>query len=198
MIGRSRVERDGGEFFQIFLVGNALEIEQQQLYFGVFGDRDREFADRISASLPVAWVWRTPMPRWRRNPTGTVDNAPLWLSIATWPFGTVHIHEHGGEACNRAGAEIGKPLRIRPDDAHAGLVRGLDHPPLFRLAGDGIDLAESRRHHHRDLDAVRGAILHRADGVVAGDRDDHHFGRLRQIGQALVAFVALHLGRATD
>ncbi len=25
------------------------------------------------------------MPRWRRNPTGTVDSAPLWLSIATCP-----------------------------------------------------------------------------------------------------------------
>src|ERR1700682_3217423 len=35
-------------------------------------------------------------------------------------LGALHIHEHGGEACNGAGAEIGEALRIRADDAHAG------------------------------------------------------------------------------
>ena len=109
------------------------------------------------------------------------------------PLGAVHIHEHGGEACDRTGAEIGQPLRIGADDAHAGLVRGLDHPPLLRLAGDRIDFAKARSHHDRDLDAMRGAILHHADGVIAGDRDDHHLGRFRQVVEALVAFVALHL-----
>ena len=40
------VERDRGEFFQIFLLGNAFEIQQQQFYLRILGDRDREFADR--------------------------------------------------------------------------------------------------------------------------------------------------------
>src|SRR4051794_34697827 len=39
-----------------------------------------------------------------------------------------------------------------------------------------------------------GAVLHHADGVVAGHSDNRHFRRLGQIGEALVAFVSLHLG----
>jgi hypothetical protein len=40
------IERNGREFFQIFLIGNTLEIQKQQLHLGILGDRDREFADR--------------------------------------------------------------------------------------------------------------------------------------------------------
>ena len=186
------VERDGGEFFQIFLLGNALQIQQQQFYFGVFRDRDREFADGdvgvVAGGVGVAdadAALAQEADRHRRERAALAQHRDM-------AFGAVHVHEHGGEAGDRAGAEIGEPLRIRPDDAHAGLVRGFDHAPLFRLAGDRVDLAETRRHHHRDLDAMRGAILHRADGVVAGHRDDHHFRRFRQIGEARIAFVALH------
>ena len=188
------VERHSGEFLQIFLVGNALEIQQQQLDFGIFGNRDREFADRnvgiVAGGMGVAdadAALAQESDRHRRQRAALAQHRDM-------PLGAVHIHEHGGEAGDRAGAEIGQPLRIRPDDPHAGLVRGLDHAALLGLAGDGIDLAEARRHHHGDLDAMRGAIIHRADGVVAGDRDDHHFRRFRQIGEALVAFVALHFG----
>ena len=40
------VERDGCEFFKIFLLGNAFEIKQHQLHLGIFRDRNRELADR--------------------------------------------------------------------------------------------------------------------------------------------------------
>src|ERR1019366_9520643 len=163
-------------------------------YFGILGDGDCQFADAyvgvIAGGMAVAdadAALAQEPHRHRRQRAALAQHRDV-------PLGPVHVHEHGGEAGDRAGAEIGQPLRIRPDDAHAGLVRGLDHLPLLRLAGDGVDFAKTRRHHHRDLDAVRGAILHRADGVVAGDRDDHHFRSFRQIGQAVVAFVTLHLG----
>ena len=107
-------------------------------------------------------------------------------------FGAVHVHEHGGEAGDGAGAEIGQALRVRPDNAHAGFLRGFHHAAFLGLARHRVDLAKTRRHHHRDLDAVRRAFVHRAHGVVAGYRDDHHLGCFRQVGEARIALVALH------
>ena len=75
--------------------------------------------------------------------------------------------------------KLANPCEFGTDDAHAGLVRGLHHPPLFRLARNRIHFAEARSHDDGDLDAMRGAIFHHTDGVVAGDRDDYHFGRFR-------------------
>ena len=188
------IQCDGGQFFEIFFLRDALEIQQQQLYFGILGDRDREFADGnvriIAGSMGVAdadAALAQEADRHGRQRAALAEHRDV-------PLRSLHIHEHGGEARDSAGAEIGEALRIRADDAHAGFLRGVDHAALFRLARDGIDLAEAGRHHHRDLDAVRGAILHRTDGAVAGDRDDHHFRGLRQIGEALVAGKTLHLG----
>ena len=161
MIGRSRVERHGSEFLQIFRFGNALEVKQQQLDLGVLGDRDREFADRdigiVAGGVRMAHAdaaLTQESDRHRRQRAALAEHRDV-------AFRAIHIHEHGGEAGDRAGAEIGEPLRIGTDDAHAGLVRGLDHPPFLGLAGHCVDLAEARRHHDRDLDAVRGAIFHR-------------------------------------
>jgi len=89
--------------------------------------------------------------------------------------------------------KLASPCELGPTMRMPALCRGLDHAALLGFARDSVDLAEAGRHHHRDLDAVGRAILHRADGVVAGDRDDHHLRRFRQIGETLVAFVALHL-----
>ena len=188
------IECHGGEFFQIFFLGDALEIKQQQLHLGILGDGNSEFADgnvRIVAGgmgvtdADAALAQEPDRHRGQRAALAEHRDVPL---------GPVHVHEHGGEARDGAGAEIGEALRIGADDAHAGLVCRLDHAALLRLAGDGIDLTKTRRHHHRDLDAVRGAVLHHTDGVVAGDRDDHHVGGFRQVSQAVVAFVTLHLG----
>ena len=188
------IERHGGEFFQIFLLRDALEIKQQQLHLGILGDGDREFADR-DVRIVAGGVGVTDADAALAQESDRHGGQRAALAEhRDVPLGPVHVHEHGGEARDRAGAEVGEALRVRADDAHAGLVRDLDHAPLLGLAHDGVDLAEARRHHHRDLDAARGAILHRADGVVAGDCDDHHVGRFRQIGQAVVAFVTLHLG----
>src|ERR1700676_3361894 len=148
----------------------------------------------MSASLPVAWLWRTPMPRWSRKPTGTVESAPLWLSIATWPSARSNSINIVEKLAIAPVPKLASPCEVGPEDPHAGLVRRGHHPPLLGLASNGVDLAEARRHHHRDLDAARGAVLHSADGVVPGDRDDHHLWRFRQIREAGIALVALDLG----
>ena len=186
------VERDRGEFLQIFLLGNALQIQQQQFYLRVFRDRHRKFADGdvgvVAGGVGMAGADAALAQKADRHGR---ERAAL-AQHRDMALGAVHVHEHGGEAGDGAGAEIGQPLRVRPDDAHAGLVRGFHHAPLFRLAGDRVDFAKTRRHHHRDLDAMRRAIFHRANGVVAGHRDDHHLRRFGQIGEARIALVALH------
>ncbi len=188
------IERHSREFLEIFFLRNTLEIEQQQFYFGILGNSHCQFADGnvgiVAGGVGVAdadAALAQESHRHRRQRTALAQHRDVSL-------GPVHVHEHGGEACDRAGAEIGEALRIGPDDAHAGLARGFHHAPLFGFTGDGVDLAEAGRHHHRDLDAVGGAIIHHPDGVVAGNRDDHHLGRFRQFVEALVAFVTLHLG----
>ena len=100
---------------------------------------------------------------------------------------------HGGKRQDRAAAEVGQPLGVGPDDAHAAGVRGIAHALFLGLAFDRIGLAEAGSHHHRGLHAALGALLDRFDGRVACQRDDRRLRRFRQIRQRGIGLVSLDL-----
>ncbi len=190
------VARDRRQLFEIPAIGNALQIQQQQFHLGIFGNRTGQFADRnvaiIAGGVAVAHadtLAQQKADRRGRQRAGLAQHRDMTT-------GAIEFGEQRRERDNGASAEIRQPLRIRPDDAHAGLARRRRHALLFGLAGDRIDLAEPGRHHHHGFHAARRAVFHRVDGVVAGHRHDRQLRRFRQIAERAIAATALDFGPA--
>ena len=175
---------DPGRFGQVVRIGDALEIEEQKLDGGILRHGDRQLADghvRIVAGRVRVTHADAALPQ--ETVRDDAHRAAL-ADDADRSVGRLHLDEHGREAGDRAGAEIGQALRIRPDDPHAAGTGSLGHAALLGLAVLGIGFAEAGGHQHRDLHAGVAAFVHRLDRGVARDRDDRELGRFREIAQA--------------
>ena len=114
-----------------------------------------------SASLPVAWAWRTPMPRRAQQAVGHDAHGAALAHDADRAVLRRDLVEHGREARDRAGAEIREPLRVRPDHAHAARPRPRHHGALRLLAASAPVSPKPERHHDGDLDAHVAAFVER-------------------------------------
>ncbi len=75
------------------------------------------------------------MPRRAQQPVRHHAHGAALADDADRPVGRRRLDEHRGEARDRAGAEVGQALRVRPEHPHAAGPRGLDHRALLRARG---------------------------------------------------------------
>ena len=185
--------RDRGSLGQQVRVVDRFQIQQQQLHLEVLRDLQRQFGDGnvglVAGGVAVAYADAALMQQ-------AVDQLRQRTALADDGRGARNIRkvvEDGGEVGDRAAAEIGQPLRIGADDAHAAGARARQHRVLDFLAVRA-GFTEAGSHDHRHLHAHAGALLHRLHRALARERDDRHLRHFGQRAQIGIRGVALHLG----
>ncbi len=173
-------------------VGDRFEIKQQQTDRGILEHGARELGrGHVGVIAGGVRVAHADAAR-AQEAIGHHAHRAALAHDRDWPVFRRRLQEHGGEARDRTGAEIGEALRVGTDESHARGARRSDHCVLLGPAGRA-GLAEARSHDDRHFDPALGAGRHRHHRRLAGHRHDHEVRSLRQAREIGIALVPLDL-----